>query len=104
MLFLVLVTSTKHYWVVSAERRRATSQTHNSSPLLRAKRIFTLARSASALIGGHSPLNFANQRLLETGDLAGVNGMRDSYIRTHIRMIHIQSWCPELEKMKNLDD
>ena len=24
MLFLVLVTSTKHYWVVSAERRRAT--------------------------------------------------------------------------------
>src|SRR6516165_6524975 len=23
MLFLVLVTSTKHYWVVSAERRRA---------------------------------------------------------------------------------
>jgi hypothetical protein len=24
MLFLVLVTSTKHYWVISAERRRVT--------------------------------------------------------------------------------
>ena len=70
MLFLVLVTSTKHYWVVSAERRRLVL--HNKKVLydllfrISAETLLEVARDPRHLgaeIGFFSVLHTWNQKL-----------------------------------------